>query len=378
MRVFLSGALAACSIYGQAGTGINEIREAALTSLFAQPNYTCLETIDRGHEERGSLELEDRVRVEVVIVDGKEMFSWPGDSNFENAEILNLVRNGLFNSGNFGLYPRMLFFGTSAVFTFRGAAKIGDRSVVRHDFVVPQEASGFHVQHRDSDAAVGFHGSIFTDPATLELVRLTAIADAIPPEIGITGAQDQVDYGRVSFGDHTFLLPLASDSQIARPDGIDRNRVEFSKCHRFSGESRIIFGDADLDSGGAIPSRREVTLAAGTEISLAFTDINLETGAIGDRVKATVLTDVKRGKEILVPKGATAFGRITKLSRYKKHYRLEVRLQDLEWPAGVAPLKAQLKSSKSAKAEMDDSGDLILHRPTLTLTDLPLVWKVVP
>ncbi len=39
----------------------------------------------------------------------------------------------------------------------------------------------------------------------------------------------------------------------------------------------FIFGDADLDSGGAIPSRREVTLAAGTEISLAFTDINLET-----------------------------------------------------------------------------------------------------
>ncbi len=154
--MFLSGALAACSIYGQAGTGINEIREAALTSLFAQPNYTCLETIDRGHEERGSLELEDRVRVEVVIVDGKEMFSWPGDSNFENAEILNLVRNGLFNSGNFGLYPRMLFFGTSAVFTFRGAAKIGDRSVVRHDFVVPQEASGFHVQHRDSGRGRGF------------------------------------------------------------------------------------------------------------------------------------------------------------------------------------------------------------------------------
>ncbi len=90
------------------------------------------------------------------------------------------------------------------------------------------------------------------------------------------------------------------------------------------------------------------------------------------------MTDVKRGKEILVPKGATAFGRITKLSRYKKHYRLEVRLQDLEWQRVWLPLKAQLKSSKSAKAEMDDSGDLILHRPTLTLTDLPLVWKVVP
>ena len=51
-------------------------------TLAVQPNYTCIETVERWvTPKNGKRTLQDRVRLEVALVDGKEMFSWPGPKN---------------------------------------------------------------------------------------------------------------------------------------------------------------------------------------------------------------------------------------------------------------------------------------------------------
>lgn len=322
--------------------------------------------------------MEDRVRLEVAIVDGKEMFSWPGDASFEEAAVLQAVRGGLFNVGNFGIYPRMVFFGEATVFTLRGSANLDRREVVRHDYVVPEEASGYNLQNGETSVRVGFHGSIFTDPVSFELVRLTAIAGDIPREVDIQAAEDRVDYGRVSFGGQSFLLPVASMTQIVNRSGVYRNSVTFARCARFGGESRLIVEDEDEGQESSSAVQRVVDLPRGTDVVVVVNDIDLESAAIGDRVRATVVSDVRQGKQVLIPKGAIASGRIVKLDRYAKQYLVEVRFQGLEWTDGSARLNVQVKSSKAGKADLDRSGNLTVSRATPKLTGLQLTLKVLP
>ena len=72
--------------------------------LARQPNYTCLESVERS--VRGGKDREyrtvDTVRLEVALVDNKEMFAWPGSKEFEDTDIRTFVPTGMFGNGDFG------------------------------------------------------------------------------------------------------------------------------------------------------------------------------------------------------------------------------------------------------------------------------------
>jgi hypothetical protein len=58
------------------------------------------------------------------------------------------------------------------------------------------------------EAVVGFHGSFYVDPDTLEVRRLGVVAEDIPAELELTAAETRVDYARLRIGDDEFLLPV--------------------------------------------------------------------------------------------------------------------------------------------------------------------------
>jgi hypothetical protein len=64
------------------------IRDRMLMNLAHQPNYTCVETIERSQRSGPTRKfaLLDTLRLEVALVDGKEMFAWPGEKKFEDTE----------------------------------------------------------------------------------------------------------------------------------------------------------------------------------------------------------------------------------------------------------------------------------------------------
>src|ERR1700722_17188709 len=57
--------------------------------LRSAPNYTCVETMERtrrvGPARR--FQMEDTLRLEVALVEGKEMFAWPGSKKFEHDDL---------------------------------------------------------------------------------------------------------------------------------------------------------------------------------------------------------------------------------------------------------------------------------------------------
>src|SRR5581483_3540644 len=82
-----------------------------------QPDYTCLETVERTEQSGANRSrVEDTLRLEVALVEGKEMFAWPGSRQFEDRELRDLVSTGMFGNGNFAVYARILFLTNLAVF----------------------------------------------------------------------------------------------------------------------------------------------------------------------------------------------------------------------------------------------------------------------
>lgn len=81
--IFCCGILGAQELSDQT-TMLGRIRQKMADNLARTPDYTCLETIERSSTYQRA-HLLDRVRVEVALVSGKELSSWPGAEKFEDA-----------------------------------------------------------------------------------------------------------------------------------------------------------------------------------------------------------------------------------------------------------------------------------------------------
>jgi hypothetical protein len=317
-----------------------------LENMSRQPNYTCLETVERSRQLPGNgVLMKDTLRLEVALVNGKEMFAWPGSKQFEDKNIRELVPIGMFGNGNYGLYARMLFGGAGPAFEYKEQTLLAGNAVVRFDFRVPQAISGYELSVDKHRAVVGFHGSIFVDPADVDLRRLEVYADDIPADLGLTAAEDRVDYARLTIGEEKFLLPVESSLLMASKTTTSRNLTRFSGCRKFAGESSLIFDESELrDEADAIPAPAvvaEVALPRNTELAIEIrSDLSLENAAVGDVVTGLLKSDVKSGKQVLIRKGATATGRISLLERLTGYTLLKVEFHELEWAGGHASFGA--------------------------------------
>lgn len=326
-------------------TLLAEVREKMLDLLANQPNYTCLETVERTRQAPGGgWQVDDTLRLEVALVDGKEMFAWPGAKQFEDRDIRELVSTGMFGNGNYGIYTRMLFSGVAPPFLYQGEVQVAGVRMLRYDFRVPAARSGYHLRSGERDAITGFHGSVFLEPAQADLRRLEVFADDIPAELGLTATEDHVDYARVRIGDDDFLLPVESTLRMESKDSISRNRVRFSGCRKFAGESSLIFDDPDVLAVEAAPAITEIELPKDATLTLEITsDLRLDRGAVGDEVTARLRSDVKQAKQVIVKKGAVAKGRVILLDREPGIYNVAILFQDLEWPGGHAVIRARFE-----------------------------------
>jgi len=316
------------------------IREKMADVLRRQPNYTCTETIERTRQEGANrTRIEDTLRLEVALVDGKEMFAWPGSKQFEDHDLREVVSTGMFGNGNFAIYARILFLTNVATFESKGQTHLG----WRYDFRVSRLTSGHRLRVDGREAVVGFHGSFYADPKTLDVLRMEVVAEDIPPELGVSEAETTVDYGQLAIGDEQFLLPVESRLMMATADVVSRNTVRFASCRRFTGESTLLFDDPILTEASAavVPKvgLNEVTIPGGLNLPLEISDLDLMQGAVGDPVRAVMRADLRRGRQLLAPKGSIARGRIVQLERHPTYFRLKIEFQDLEWPGGHAALK---------------------------------------
>jgi hypothetical protein len=303
---------------------LQSIRTHMMQTLANQPNYTCLETVERSRRDKNARQYEpiDTLRVEVGLVNGKEMFGWPGSKQFEDRDIRELIPSGMFGTGDFALHARSVFGTNVPTFQPRGEWPLEDHAAIRFDFQVKRVQSGFRVRVGEVMRVVGYHGSFYADPLSLDVRRLEIIGDDIPPALMLSQISDVMDFKSVPIGSGDFLLPAASEEILVDSEGhATRNLLEFSSCRQFTGKSKVSFDDPGPAETRAVSPRQEpqqeLKLPGNLQVILRFTgEIDLDSVAIGDEIQAELGQDVKSKGQVVLSKGAVASGRISRVERH--------------------------------------------------------------
>jgi hypothetical protein len=322
--------------------------------LLHQPNYTCLETIQRSFRTGAARKLQpqDTLRLEVALVDGAEMFAWPGSKKFEETDLRKMIPTGTFGNGNFALHARAVFMGGVATFVYRGEEMLETRppssgALVRYDFHVPRALSGYTLRVEDRSGVAGFHGSFWAEKDSLDVRRLEVIAEEIPADLGVTAAADRVDYARQRIGNADFLLPVESELSMADTANIEsHNHVSFTGCRQYTGESVLTFDDVDANpSPDRAAAPRDADLPPGLSLDvILLDDLDPDAVAIGDPVRGQLDRDLKRKGEVFAPKGSAVQGRVTRVERRADFTALGITLVSIQTPAVTFHLHASLDS----------------------------------
>src|SRR5579872_741907 len=279
------------------------------------PNYTCVENVEQSRRlgRTGHFGSVERVRLEVAEAGGKELFARLGAKQFDNTSVPPFG-SGVASSGEFVQYLRAIFGNSATKFEDRGRDDLEGAPSLRYDYSVSPGASDFRISRLEKFAFVSFHGSVWVDAESLDLMRLKIIADQIPSELGVVTATTDIVYAPFRIGENRFLLPQTSSLITVTNEAYDfRNDTEFTHCRQFAGTSSISFDDPGQSQTTILDER---DLVAGMHLKLAFVSpLDLQSAHVGDPLAALVTADVDRKGKVLIPSGARILGRLRRIEK---------------------------------------------------------------
>jgi hypothetical protein len=333
----------ALALAGAPHISIDHIRKAVIAQTARLPNYTCTETIDRSTKKPNVSLFQpiDRVRLEVAVIGGREVFGWPGGEKIAEDDITRLV-TGFISSGDFAALAGNLFTSTSTEFHERAPDRQSTADSLQYDYRVPVRASNWQLRiNRDAfqglslpKTIIGYSGSFRVHRDSLELIELEIGADEIPAWLGFTMFVRKVQYAQTRVGSSNFVLPRQVEMLTKDLGGqVWRNQVRFHDCRQYHAKSVLFFGEPmDLTSGGAAvvknPSSR---LPRQFKAELALeTPIDSDTGAVGDPVTARLQRPIRLENDSAIPAGSLFYGRITRLEVYGGRWRADLQFTTIE------------------------------------------------
>jgi hypothetical protein len=285
---------------------LGRIQNVVKESLSHLPNFTCVETIERSQRPPNSKKYQflDNVRLEVALVEGKEMYAWPGASKFEEKDLRDMV-GGAIGTGDFALHAKTIYLAGTARFSYLGEEEVAGRKAHKFHYRVPIERSGYRMRIGTAEGWVGYQGHVWNDAETLEIARIEMTIDQIPSSIPLKEGRKTIEYAPMVIGGATYVLPVAVDmTLVGLTDGENRNRAVFTGCKQYAGESTLIF---DEPAPEAKPKEEPVTvtLPEGLDVQMKLAaTLDLAKGAMGDVVAFDVNKDAVKDGTVWLKKGA--------------------------------------------------------------------------
>lgn len=286
---------------------LGRIQNVVSETLARLPDFTCVETIERSQRAPGSRRYQflDNIRLEVALVEGKELYAWPGAPRFEERDLRDMVGGGAIGTGDFALHAKSIYLGGAAQFDYQGVEEIGPRKAHKFHYRVPLASSRYLVRIEKAEGPVGYQGSVWNDAATLEMVRIEINIDEVPPYLPLKAGRKTIDYARVGIGGAPYVLPASVEMVLVGLNGGEsRNRAVFSGCRQYTGESRLLAGEPPPDAAPpAPPVIWSLPQDLDVHMRLAQT-LDLAHAAMGDPVVFEVTKDAARAGSLWLPRGA--------------------------------------------------------------------------
>jgi hypothetical protein len=372
------------------GDLLQRVTKKVLETVGRLPKYMCTQTIDRSQynptvgsagrpcepyaRKQLRLTTSDRLRLDVAVSAGQEMYSWVGETHFDDRSLFQLVRNGALSTGSFASFLMVVFRDNEASFSYKGEVAEAGRQLAEFEFSVPVQSSHYIFSGAGSRVTTGYFGSILVDPQSADLVRLVVHTEALPPETGSCESSSTLDYSRVRLNGADFLLPSRAQLHILDANSLDmENSTVYSACHEFLGESTLRF-DSGPEFGANSPSQSHGVddLPAGLPFTIALTNnIDQTTAAAGDKIGAKLsaaITDAEH--HVLAPKGAVVTARIVQVRRFYEpapSLRLVIKLEAMD----IAGTRRPLIARPDSRVPVSTIGSSALQRRSpLTTTRL--------
>jgi len=149
------------------------------------PHYMCTATVERyryttnirrrlsecdepaQNDRKLTLQLQDRLRLDVAISPTREMYAWHGAKEFDDRDLLDIVNEGAISTGEFGAHISNLFGSSIATFTYNGdRTDEKGRTLSEFGYIVPKDKSRYEFGTRKYAVVTGYDGTVLIDPGT--------------------------------------------------------------------------------------------------------------------------------------------------------------------------------------------------------------------
>ncbi len=152
----------------------------------------------------------------------------------------------LQTEGEFGiLLERVFSTASQASFTWKGWEVLRSRRVAVFNFVIDAEHSTMTLRLSDlAKATVAYHGTVYGDPESGAIWRITDGASDLPKELRTKSIATAIDYDQVPIGEKSYLLPVQATIWMTTDTNNVRNELEFRNYRKFEADSVIKFASA--------------------------------------------------------------------------------------------------------------------------------------
>jgi len=209
------------------------------------PNFICQQVtqqLEAGKKPK-KWRQGDTIVSKLVFSEGRERRSLVS-VNDKPAQLSRFVRRPLVTEGEFGVLLANIFNDkTQATFSWSGWQTLHGRRVAVFGYDVAKEHSTLRLSLSDlAHATVPYRGTVFGDPSTGVVLRITNSAYDIPPEVRARSIATTIDYDPVSIGGREYLLPVEASVLLNTGSHNILNRMQFRNYQKFGVESTITFG----------------------------------------------------------------------------------------------------------------------------------------
>ena len=309
------------------------------------PSHTCVETIQRdrfqpvGHTPKScdallarrnqsspgtflKAGIMDRLRLDVAMADGQEIYSWAGAGKFEEGDIDELIREGPIGTGPFAAMLLSIFQPRNPRFFYDGETTLAGHDLMQFSFIMPREESDYRAKTLGKGWYItGYTGTLLVEPRTATLVRLAIRTDELPSETAACEVDTTLDYATVQLGGLGYLLPKATRQRFISTDGSEaENAITFAACREYRSESTVSFGSRPPPAPPSGKDPEAAALPPGLPVTVELTaGVALDRAAAGDRIAGRLADPIRydQQRKTLVPAGALLEGRLMRVeTRY--------------------------------------------------------------
>jgi hypothetical protein len=315
---------------------LHQIRENVAQQIVRANNYICVQDVSRyyytaktedapceqpAHVPDVPLTLQDRLRLDVTVSEGNEIYAWHGQDKFSSKSLIDIVGRGPVSSGGFTGYLHNIFISAGVAFTYHPPTQVDGELTYKFDFHVPEKVSRYQIRAGKGMVIVPFHGWFTARADNLRIQTLTVAADgdAIPANAELCAIQSSVTYQLAHISDTESLIPQSFDMIYGgRYRTVTESRGTYTQCRQFSGESTVHFDTDETASAQSQAAMEAASLKPGLTLRIALlSEINSENAYAGMPLEGRLAHPSKVGNGVVLPAGTHVSGLLT---RFETHF----------------------------------------------------------